>query len=175
MAYSGFLSDPDYTRKSQNETITGKWTFKDTANFEKVIQGTTIASYYADLAEYYECDISDLLPEGTLVKFGGKKEITKTSKNDSHCFGVISSKPGFILNDKETEHHLPVALIGRVPCRVRGLVKKGEELTTSKIPGVATKKTFFDKLIGKPTIGISLENKENKQEKLIEIFVKANI
>lgn len=173
MAYSGFLSDPDYTRKSKDETVTGKWTFKDTINFEKVIQGTTIASYYADLAEYYECDTSDLLPEGTLVKFGGNKEITKTSKNDSHCFGVISSKPGFVLNDKETDRHLPVALIGRVPCRVRGLVNKGDELTTSKIPGVATKRTFIDKIFGKPIIGVSLENKEKKQEKLIEIFVKA--
>lgn len=173
MAYSGFLSDPDYTRSSSNETISGSWTFNETTNFKKVIQGTTIASYYADLAEYYECDTSDLLPEGTLVKFGGKKEIIKTNKNDRHCFGVISSKPGFVLNDKETERHLPVALIGRVPCRVRGLVNKGDELTTSKIPGVAKKRTFWDKILRKPVIGVSLKDKDSKKEKLIEIFVKA--
>ena len=173
MAYSGFLSDPDYTRKSSDESITGNWTFTKTTKFEKVIEGTTIASYYADLAEFYECERNELLPEGTLVKFGGEKEITKTKKNDKHCFGVVSSKPGFILNEKETDHHLPVALIGRVPCRVRGLIQKGEELTTSKIPGVAKKRGFWDKLTGKPIVGVALENKENKQEKLIEIFVKA--
>ena len=43
MAYSGFLSDPDYSRKSQDETITGKWVFKNEINFEKVIKGTAVA------------------------------------------------------------------------------------------------------------------------------------
>ena len=103
MAYSGFLSDPDYSRKSQDETITGKWVFKNEINFEKVIKGTAVASYYADLAEFYECERNELLPQGTLVKFGGSNEITKTSKNDRRCFGVISSEPGFVLNEKESD------------------------------------------------------------------------
>ena len=175
MAYSGFLSDPDYSRKSQNETITGKWVFKDEINFEKVIKGTAVASYYADLAEFYECDRTEMLPQGTLVKFGGSNEITKTSKNDRRCFGVISSNPGFVLNEKETDHHLPVALTGRVPCRVKGLVSKFDKLTTSKVPGVAKKKTLWDAICLKPTVGIALESKDKKTEKLIEIFVKAHI
>ena len=131
MAYSGFLSDPDYSRKSQDETITGKWVFKN--------------------------------------------EITKTSKNDRRCFGVISSEPGFVLNEKESDNHLPVALTGRVPCRVKGLVSKFDKLTTSKIPGVAKKKTLWDTICLKPTIGVALESKDKKTEKLIEIFVKAHI
>lgn len=172
MAYSGFISDGDYARKSKNEEIEGKWVFKDEINFNKVIKGTVIASYYADLAEYYECDRTELLPQGTLVKFGGKKEITKTRKNDRKCFGIISSEPGFILNKKESDHHVPVALTGRVPCRVRGFIKKFDKLTTSKVPGVAKKKTLWDTICGKPTIGVALETKDVMTEKLVEIFVR---
>ena len=54
MAYSGWISDPEYTRRSQNETVTGQWLFKDNVTFEKVIRGTALATYYGDLAEYYE-------------------------------------------------------------------------------------------------------------------------
>ena len=101
MAYSGFLSDEDYARKSLDETINGKWVFKDQVEFEKLIKGTTYASYYADLAEYYECESNELIPIGTLVSFGGKKEITKTSPNSRSYFGIVSTSPAFVLNEKE--------------------------------------------------------------------------
>lgn len=175
MAHSGFIADPEYARKSQNEIITGKWEFQDSITFDKVIRGTAIATYYADLAEYYEHDISEILPTGTLVKFGGTKEITKTDSNGHLFFGIISTKPGVILNTNDSEDFLPVALCGKVPCRVTGIVKKFDKLTTSKIKGVAKRKTFIDTLLGKPTIGVSLENKSIKTEKLIEIFVKAQV
>lgn len=175
MAHSGFISDPDYARKSQAETISGEWTFKNPTTFEKTIQGTAMAAYYADLAEYYEHSILELLPAGTLVKFGGTKEITKTTGRDNDFFGVISSKPGLILNLMESENHLPVALCGRVPCRVTGKINKFDKLTLSKVPGVAKKKTLLDTLLGKPTIGTSLESKSDNTEKLIEIFVHAHL
>lgn len=175
MAYSGFISDPDYARKSLDETVTGKWVFEDEINFKKVIRGTAHAAYYADLAEYYEYEFKELIPQGTLVKIGGQKEITKTSKDDRNVFGVISTNPGLILNEKSTDTHLPVALIGRVPCRVRGTLKKGDKITTSKIPGVAKKKTILDKLLGKPTVGLSLEDKKEFKEKLVEIFIRPTL
>ena len=176
MAYSGFLSDPEYTRRSQDEEISGKWVFKNEINFDKVIRGTAIATYYGDLAEYYQYDQKELVPEGSLVKFGGEKDITKTTINDRNYFGVISSKPAVELNVKPKEdNYLPVALCGRVPCRVSGIVKKFDKLTTSKIPGVAKKKTFLDTILFKPTIGIALENKSHITENLIEIFIHSHI
>ena len=171
MAYSGWISDPEYTRRSQNETVTGQWLFKDNVTFKKVIRGTALATYYGDLAEYYEHNEDELLPKGTLVKFGGIKEITKTKANDKHFFGIISSNPGVVLNQQNNTKFSPVALCGRVPCRVNGIIKKFDELTTSSICGVAKRKTLLDKLLGKPTIGISLESKNDKSEKLITIFV----
>ena len=175
MAHSGFISDPEYTRKSQPEIITGEWSFTQEITFDKVIKGRALAAYYADLAEYYEHSMLELLPAGTLVKFGGEKEITKTTGTDNNFFGVISSKPGLILNHMVSENHLPVALCGRVPCRVRGHVNKFDKLTISKIPGVAKKKTWLDVLLGRPTIGTALESKKDNTEKLIEIFVHAHL
>jgi len=66
-------------------------------------------------------------------------------------------------------------LCGRVPCRVTGLVNKFDKLTTSKIPGVAKKKTLLDVLLFKPTVGIALENKSHTTENLIEIFIHSHI
>jgi hypothetical protein len=175
MAYSGFISNDDYARKSFNENISGQWTFDDITTFNKVVRGTAIATYYADLAEYYECSDLEILPAGTLIKFGGDKEITKTGRNDTDFFGIISSKPGVVLNENKSNNNLPVALFGKVPCRVNGKIKKHDKLTTSKIPGVAKRKTFLDKLFLKPTIGVALEDKNNTSENLIEIFVRAGL
>lgn len=176
MAYSGFVSDPEYTRRSQAENVTGKWNFENEITFNKVIRGTGLATYYGDLAEYYEYNIIEHIPVGSLVKFGGLKQITKTNCKNNDYFGVVSSNPGVILNTQsDSSLFLPVALCGRVPCRVSGKVTKFDKLTLSKIPGVAKKKTFLDTILLKPTIGISLENKLDNKEKLIEIFVRANI
>lgn len=171
MSYSGYISDPEYTRRSQNETVVGQWLFKDVVTFEKVIQGTALATYYGDIAEYYEHNEDELLPKGTLVKFGGIKEITKTKPNDRSFFGIISSKPGVVLNKQDGSKHSPVALCGKIPCRVNGKINKFDKLTTSSVNGVAKRKTIIDTLLGKPTIGTALESKSDKAEKLINIFV----
>lgn len=177
MAYSGFIANPEYTRRTQNEIIVGDWTFTGEVTAEKVIRGLGLATYYGDLAEYYDYDIQEVIPQGTLVKFGGKEEITKCQPNDTEYFGVISTNPGVELNkdDKKLKQsHIPVALCGKVPCRTRGKVKKFDKLTTSKIAGVAKKKTLLDTLLLKPTIGIALESKNDLSEKLISIFVKTS-
>ena len=169
MAYTGFISDPDYTKKNENETITGVWTFNE------VINGTALNAKWADLAEVYEIDAKEILTPGTLVKFGGLGEITKTKPNDRHFFSIISTKPGIILNKKAEEKGLKVALMGQVPCRVIGEIHKFDKLTTSRIPGVAKKRTLLDKLLFKPVVGVALKTDLNKKEKLVNIFVKASI
>ena len=177
MAYSGFIANPEYTRRTQDESITGSWTFEGEVTVKKVIRGLGLATYYGDLAEYYDYDISEVIPQGTIVKFGGSEEVTKTKPNDREYFGIVSTNPGIELNktdDGESYKHLPIALCGKVPCRTRGKVKKFDKLTTSKIPGVAKRKTLIDTLLFKPTVGIALEDKFDKSEKLIAIFVKTS-
>ena len=192
MAYTGFLSSPKYAKKEDDETITGDWTFTGSCvfgspdndsqefkangswEFDNVINGTAMYAKWGDLAEIYECNENEVLVPGTLVKFGGQYEITKCGRNDRHVFGVISTKPGVVLNKKETKGQ-KIALIGRVPVRVIGKINKFDKLTTSYIPGVAKKKTWLDILLFKPTIGRSLHTNTNGNEKLVESIVKINL
>lgn len=174
MAYTGFLSDPDYARKSDDNIFAGNNTFTGENTFTQTIQGTALKALWADLAEIYETDPVEVLIPGTIVRFGGKYEITKARPNDRDFFGVISTKPGVILNKKE-KHGEMVALVGRVPVRILGKINKFDKITTSKYPGIAKKKTFLDYLLLKPTIGVCLKTDTNENEKLVEVFVKSHI
>lgn len=138
-----------------NETINGQKTFTSEIN------GTAIRAKWADLAENYKSDI--IYPVGTLIKFGGEKEITIASNNIVN--GVISSKPAFLLNS--TEDGLPVALCGRVPIRIIGKVNKFDKIYLSNIDGVGTAHT--NKLT---PIAIALENKEIEDESLVMCVTK---
>ena len=103
------------------------------ATFNTAFLKATTAQY-ADLAEKYTSD-KKYVP-GTVVVFGGNKEITiSTISHDTAVAGVISTEPAYLMNSELDG--LPVALQGRVPCRVQGPVNKGELVVTSDTPGVA--------------------------------------
>ena len=54
---------------------------------------------------------------------------------DPRVAGVISSEPAYLMNSKATGQ--AVALLGKVPCKVVGVIKKGDMLVThSQHPGV---------------------------------------
>jgi hypothetical protein len=108
-------------------TITGQWT---------LASGSTLQSTYADLAEYYESDNGYDI--GTVVMIGGDMEITLAKgEGTTAVAGVISKNPAYIMNAGCKGMKLPVALQGRVPCRVVGTVNRGDLLVVSMIPGVA--------------------------------------
>jgi hypothetical protein len=93
-----------------------------------VFIGKATSAQYADLAEIYEAD--RVYEPGTVVVFGGAKEITSTKKtHDTRVAGVISTAPAYLMNSEAAG--LPVAFTGRVPCRVKGPVSKGDVLVTS--------------------------------------------
>ena len=107
-----------------------------TTYFNTVFAKATSAQY-ADLAEMYVAD-ADYAP-GTVVDFGGVEEITQTvSPGSTAVAGVISTNPSYLMNSgQQGKYVLPVALTGRVPCRVQGPVSKGDVLVSSTMPGVA--------------------------------------
>ena len=96
-----------------------------------------------DLAENFVSDM-DLDP-GDVVCMGYEEESVVASEepDDELVLGVVSSKPGLLLNstrDLEDDRLFPVALCGRVPCKVvdeNGPIKRGDLLTTSSTPGHA--------------------------------------
>lgn len=101
-------------------------------------RGTATAAEYADLAERYAA--SELLVAGDVVEMGGPLEIRKTREAyTTNVFGVISASPAFAMNSGAgtDETHPYVAFSGRVPCKVRGKVFKGDRLVASEICGVA--------------------------------------
>jgi hypothetical protein len=103
------------------------------ATFNTVFAKATTAQY-ADLAEIYTSD--QQYPSGTVVVFGGDKEVTQShSSHDTRIAGIVSTNPAYLMNHNEVG--VPVALQGRVPCRVLGPVSKGDRVVASHIAGVA--------------------------------------
>jgi hypothetical protein len=139
------------------------------SGFNTVFAKSTSAQY-ADLAEKYKSD-KDYAP-GTVVVFGGAEEITTTDITHSDkVAGVISTNPAYLMNDTEQQGiWLPVALQGRVPCKVKGPVNKGDLVVSSDMPGVAVKVSdeFY-----KPgcVIGKSLEDYTGNSVKDIEVVI----
>lgn len=151
---------------SGNNSFTGTNSFTQTVT-APTFSGTATRAEWADLAENYESD--EKYPIGTLIKFGGEKDITIA---DKICNGIISDKPGFLLHS-ELENSLPVALVGKTKVRVIGKVKKFDNLVLSSIPGVAkVKENSDDKQV---IIAKTLEESSDENEKLIMAVVKFNI
>jgi filamentous hemagglutinin len=107
------------------------------ATFNTIFARSTSAQY-ADLAEMYESDIA--YSPGTVVEFGGTKEVTATTDSHSTAVaGIISTNPSYLMNSAQAgDHVLAVALVGRVPCRVVGTIKRGDRLVSSSTAGAAT-------------------------------------
>lgn len=126
---------------------------------------TAAAAYWADLAELYKSDKNYSV--GTLVKFGGKEEITIA---DDEVNAVITEKPAYLMNlaIKNDEKALGIVLTGRSKIRVVGEIEKFDRLVLSGRKGVARKK-FID---NEKIIGIALESNYNPDEKLIEAVLK---
>ena len=168
IATKGWVNNPttstNLVHRSGNETIAGTKTFSSTIN------GTAMSALWADLAEHYETDYQ--YPKGTLVKFGGSKEITIA---DDEVNAVISSQPGLILNGN-MENSQPIALCGKVPVRVIGKVNKFDYLHLSSIPGVAESvKNSEDEYPSSNVIARALEDKDTEEEGLVLCVVKFEI
>ena len=128
--------------------------------------GNANTANYADLAEKYSSD-DDYQP-GTVVMFGGEKEVTASvGTATTKVAGVVSTDPAYLMNAEA--QGVAVALKGRVPCFVVGPVSKGDLLVTSHIPGVAR---VSDTWVGGAVIGKAIEDcPKDSEVRLIEIAI----
>ena len=91
--------------------------------------GTATSAQYADLAENYLAD-ADYDP-GTVLEFGGAAEVTIASDETVRVAGIVSTNPAHLMNSHLTgDFVVALALIGRVPCKVRGTITKGDMLVS---------------------------------------------
>jgi len=132
-----------------------------------IFYGKATTAQYADLAENYSSD-KKYVP-GTVVVFGGSKEVTvSTQSHDPAIAGIVSTKPAYLMNSEA--EGVAVALQGRVPTRVKGPVKKGDRLVSSDIKGVAQ---AMVKALYEPgcIIGKALEDITDDRVHTIEVVV----
>jgi hypothetical protein len=91
-----------------------------------------ITANYADVAERFETDTA--YAPGTVVELGGTAEITKSNTELSESvFGVISTNAAYLMNNGAGNNltHPPVAMTGRVPVQVIGIINKGDRLVSA--------------------------------------------
>jgi hypothetical protein len=139
--------------------VHGSWT---------LASGATWQATFADLAEWYTSDAE--YEPGTVLVFGGDKEVTITSvSNDIRVAGVVSTNAAYIMNvGIKGPGAACIALQGRVPVKVIGTVRKGDMLTTSNTPGYAIK--AMNPQLGS-IIGKALEDKTDPGMGVVEVAI----
>jgi hypothetical protein len=96
------------------------------------VAGNQVNANYADVAERFAAD--EAYEAGTVVELGGANEITRvTSDLSDKVFGVISTRAAYLMNSSagSDETHPPVAMTGRVPVKVIGIINKGDRLVSA--------------------------------------------
>jgi hypothetical protein len=96
-------------------TLTGNWSLSS---------GSRLQATYADLAEYYEAD--QQYEPGTVLQFGGAKEVILAEDGTTRVAGVVSTDPAYVMNSSCEGNAVALALQGRVPTKVRGTIRKGD-------------------------------------------------
>jgi len=99
-------------------------------------------------------------------RFVDEKDVsaeTRPAKSSDIVIGVISDKPAYLMNADINGQ--PIALKGRVPVRVTGVVEKGTPIYAWE-NGVGTTTAT------RGLVGIALETNTNPEEKLVECVLK---
>lgn len=124
--------------------------------------GVAANAKYADLAEKYLADKE--YEVGTVLMIGGDKEVTACTLG-GRAIGVVSANPAYLMNS-DLENGTAVALKGRVPVKVEGMIIKGQKLMAGS-NGVA----IHDYSSSFNAFAIALESSNDPNIKLIEALV----
>jgi hypothetical protein len=135
------------------------------AGFNTIFAKATSAQY-ADLAEKYSAD-ADYAP-GTVLVFGGDREVTvSNTASDHRIAGVVSTNPAHLMNSElDCEYPVAIALTGRTPTRVTGLIHKGDLMISA---GNGAAMACATPVVG-TVIGKALENFDGESG-VIEVVV----
>ena len=140
-----------------------------------VVHAVATSAQYADVAERFEADAP--MSEGAVVEVGGSAEITETtSEMSDNVFGVISTQPAYAMNAGagNSESHPFVAMTGRTPVRVTGVITKGQRLVSSTVKGCARAVAVGESISPFNVIGRALESSTDAGIKLVNCAVRTN-
>ena len=170
------IRDSIYLNSDNNDIAIGNGGTNGVGNIGTAGQGfntvhaRSTTALYADLAEYY---ISDQpYASGTVLAFGGDQEVTQAAEATTRVAGIVSTQPAFFMNDglevdpTKGQYKSCLALQGRVPCKVKGTVAKGDMMISAG-DGFARAET--NPKVGS-VIGKALENFSGP-EGVIEVVV----
>ena len=137
----------------------------DAMRVSGLITGTATQAQYADLAEIFPTDDTGLEP-GDVVHFSGDNKVSKCD-HDAHTAvaGVISTEPGFLLN--EGGAGVKLAMTGKVPCKVQGSINAGDLLVSA---GNGKARAESNPAVG-TVIGKAIENHTSDGDGVINIMV----
>ena len=158
IANTGYIQTTTLTTGANTTagTMTGNWTLS---------AGSRLQATYADLAEYYSAD--QHYAPGTVLEFGGIQEVTLATDSTTRVAGVVSTDPAYAMNANcAGEHPVAIALQGRVPVKVHGIVFKGDMMISG---GNGYARPCNSPLMGS-VIGKALENFSGT-EGVIEIAI----
>jgi hypothetical protein len=141
--------------------------------------GTATHAQYADVAEMYISDADHkagtviMFADDTVEGYKGEEVCATLHEKDPKMLGVVTTNPALLMNSTleapEGLFTVGVALLGRVPCKVTGIVSKGDRLVSSNVPGHAM--SGGDDCRWTHVVGRSLENKTDEGEGIIEVIV----
>lgn len=122
------------------------------------------STYLGDVAEFME--VSDEAAPGDVVTMDpeepGRFKRCATPY-DPHIAGVVSTEPSVLINSPVSG--TPIGMVGRLPVRVVNpdgrLIRRGDFLTSSDVPGAAMRATREG-----PVIGYALEDQKKGQDKV---------
>lgn len=157
--------DPEVKSRYTDASLDGVDSY-GVLSVQNVIIGCCQSALWADLAENYEADAK--YEPGTLIQFGGEKEITIATTDVN---AVVSSNPAYVMNHKENENYLPIALTGRVPVKIIGKINKFDNIVLSGIPGIAKAQEDVTEIV----IGKALTTNDSSEIKLVECVIKLTL
>lgn len=130
-----------YSNKTSGELYSGTVNPTGTKrlNYDGYLYATKIMNQvYGDLAEYLPYAEKDLKPGDVLIWDNIKGGLTKTNiQGDTRVVGVYSDTSGFELAANNKHLKVPVGLAGTIYINVIGIVKNGDLLESSNVPGYA--------------------------------------
>ena len=156
-----------------NSAGNGVGNIGSSSSYFNTVFATSTSAQYADVAERFEADVA--YEPGTVVELGGSKEITLCDTELSeNVFGVISTSAAYLMNAGAGDNttHPPVAMTGRVPVKVTGIIKKGDRLVPAG-NGYA-RAALPEEAKAFNVIGRALEGKLSDDTGLVEAIVTIN-